>query len=89
MDALFTEVIVAIILGVVSGIAGGAGLGHRNYLNSNTRRLLKRIVRQPAKAIVYFIKMNRTIYNKLAYGIASAFASTAVVKFGRRVLVRG
>jgi hypothetical protein len=81
-----TDIIVAIITGVVCGIAGGAGLGRTKYLNSQTRRALKLIVstkgRQIAKSLTYFIKSNKKLYKSFVLGLYRSFRYNLYCEFG-------
>lgn len=87
-DELVIEVVSAIIVGIVAGFAGGPGIGHKNYLNSQTKRLIKRIARETSKAIVYFVKCNKTIYNQIFKAIIRSITAGALTKYGRQLLVR-
>ena len=85
---LMIEVFTAIIIGIAAGLAGGAGLGQTKYLNSQSRQFLKRVAREPAKSIAYFIKSNKTIYNRFFYSLERAIMAAAVTKYGKTIIVR-
>lgn len=83
-----TDIAIAIISGVILGLAGGAGLGYTAYLNSQDARLLNRIIsskgKDIAKAIVYFVKSNQTIYKKLFKPLLRSFVASVLTDYGGR-----
>ena len=88
-EDLLVEIFAAVIIGIVSGIAGGAGLGHMQHLNTQTKQFLKRIARETAKAIAYFVKSNKTLYKKLVSSIIKAVIAGSTAKYGKALLIGG